>query len=167
MKHFLELIRKTDLVLYVIAGAVLVGLVLVTLCDVILRNFGHPIMGSMEIIQYGGCIVFAFSIPYATFMKAQILVDIVTAKLKPRAERAMAVATRTVGVLLFLFASYNFYLYGLDVRRTGEVSAAFSIPYYPIVFALAFSFLLQGLTVLHDLITILRGDAPQPEGDTP
>lgn len=164
MKHFLKFIKGTDLVLYVVAGGVLLALVLVTLCDVILRNFGHPITGSMEIIQYGGSIVFAFAVPFATLMGAQIVVDIVTEKLRPGAQRVMSVITRIAGVLLFLFVSYNFYLYGLDVRRTGELSASFKIPYYPIVFAMAFSFLFQALTVLLDLITTLRGADTGAEG---
>jgi TRAP-type C4-dicarboxylate transport system permease small subunit len=40
-------IKKIDTLLYIIAGLVLVTLVLVTLADVILRNFGYPITGSM------------------------------------------------------------------------------------------------------------------------
>ncbi len=50
-------------------------------------------------------------------------------------------------------------MYGGDVKRTGEVSSSFKIPYYPIVFALAFSFLLQSLTILYDLVEVVRGAA--------
>jgi len=150
-------IRKIDALLYIIAGSVLVVMVLVTLTDVILRNFGHPITGSMEIIQYGGAIVFGFSVPFATFLKAQVQVDLITEKLKPGPQRIVNIVTRTLGILLFLFISYNFFLYGGDVKRTGEVSSSFKIPYYPIVYALAFSFLLQSLTILYDLVEVVRG----------
>ncbi|MDP3180114.1 MAG: TRAP transporter small permease [Spirochaetaceae bacterium] len=163
MKNFMAAIRKTDVVLYVLAGSVLVFMVLLTLADVILRNFGHPITGSMEIIQFGGSLVFGFSVPYATFLKAQVQVDIIIEKLKPETQKAVTVITRIVGVLLFLFVSYNFFLYALDVKRTGELSASFRIPYYPLVFALSFSFLLQGLTVFYDLIETLRGESAEKE----
>jgi TRAP-type C4-dicarboxylate transport system permease small subunit len=158
MKKLMAAIRKADVFLYVLAGSVLVFLVLMTLADVILRNFGHPITGSMEIIQFGGSIVFGFSVPYATFLKAQVIVDLVTEKLKPNVQKTVNIITRITGILLFLFVSYNFYLYGIDVKKTGELTASFKIPYYPLVFALAFSFLLQSLTVLYDLIEILRGE---------
>jgi TRAP-type C4-dicarboxylate transport system permease small subunit len=134
-----------------------------TLTDVILRNFGHPITGSMEIIQFGGCMVFGFSVPYATFLKAQVQVDLVIEKLKPNVQRTVNIITRIVGVLVFLFVAYNFYLYGIDVKKTGETTASFKIPYYPLVFALAFSFLLQSLTVLYDLIETLRGQGSGKE----
>jgi TRAP-type C4-dicarboxylate transport system permease small subunit len=124
---------------------------------VILRNFGHPITGSMEFIQYGGSIVFGFSIPYGTLLGAQVIVDMITEKLSPETKRTVAIVTRCVGVLLFLFVAYNFFAYGVDVRRTGERTASFKIPYYPFSFALSFSFLLQSLTVLRDLVTTIKG----------
>jgi TRAP-type C4-dicarboxylate transport system permease small subunit len=165
MKNFMAAIRKTDVVLYVISGGILVFLVLMTLADVILRNFGHPITGSMEIIQFGGCMVFGFSVPYATFLKAQVQVDLVIEKLKPEVQRTVNIVTRIVGILVFLFVAYNFYLYGVDVKKTGETTASFKLPYYPLTFALAFSFLLQSLTVLYDLIETLRGgNAGKAEG---
>jgi TRAP-type C4-dicarboxylate transport system permease small subunit len=165
MKNFMAAIRKTDAVLYVIAGSVLVFLVLMTLADVILRNFGHPITGSMEIVQFGGCMVFGFSVPFATFLKAQVQVDLITEKLKPNVQRIVNIVTRIVGVLVFLFVAYNFFLYGIDVKKTGETTASFKLPYYPLVYALSFSFLLQSLTVLYDLIETLRGDnAGKEEG---
>jgi TRAP-type C4-dicarboxylate transport system permease small subunit len=158
MKHLMAGIKKIDTLLYIIAGLVLVTLVLVTLTDVILRNFGHPITGSMEIIQFGGAIVFGFSVPFATFLKAQVQVDLITEKLKPGTRRIVNIFTRILGILLFLFIAYNFFLYGGDVKRTGEVSSSFKIPYYPVVYALAFSFLFQSLTIVYDLIEVVRGD---------
>ncbi|TXT49534.1 MAG: TRAP-type C4-dicarboxylate transport system small permease component [Spirochaetes bacterium] len=163
MKHFMALVKKVDTVLYVMAGAILVGMVLLTLCDVILRNFGYPITGSMEIIMYGGALVFGFSIPLASMLKAQVQVDLIVEKLKPRNKKAVTIATRVVGILLFLFVAYNFFLYGFDVKRTGEITSSFKIPYYPIVFALSFSFLFQSLTLIYDLVEVIREKADAME----
>ena len=63
MKRFMAGIVTIDKSLYVIAGIVLAFMIVLTFFDVILRNLGHPITGSMEFIQYGGSIVFGFSIP--------------------------------------------------------------------------------------------------------
>ncbi len=157
MKRFGAAVAGIDRLLYVIAGVVLACMILLTLCDVILRNFGHPITGSMEIIQYGGCIVFGFAIPYGTLLGCQVLVDLITEKMSPEKKRVVEVITRCVGILLFLFVAYNFYVYGIDVQKTGERTASFAIPYYPFAFALSFAFLLQSLTICWDLITKLKG----------
>jgi TRAP-type C4-dicarboxylate transport system permease small subunit len=157
MKRFMAGIAGIDKSLYVIAGSVLACMIILTLFDVILRNFGHPITGSMEFIQYGGCIVFGFSIPYGTMLGAQVIVDIVTEKLSPGKKRTIEVITRCIGIIVFLFIAYNFVVYGIDVKQTGERTASFKIPYYPFIFALAFSFLAQSFTIFCDLIKKVKG----------
>ncbi len=157
MKRFIAGVAALDKSLYAIAGIVLACMIILTFFDVILRNLGHPITGSMEFIQYGGSIVFGFSIPYGTMLGAQVIVDIVTEKLSPERRRVLGIITRIIGILIFLFVSYNFILYGLDAHRTGERTASFKIPYYPFAFALSFAFLLQSFTILCDLIKTVKG----------
>ena len=157
MKRFIASVANVDRALYAIAGVVLAGMIILTFFDVVLRNFGHPITGSMEIIQYGGCIVFAFSIPYGTLLGSQIIVDIITEKLRPGTKRIVEIITRCMGIIIFLFIAYNFVVYGIDVSKTGERTASFKIPYYPFSFALAFSFLLQSFTIVCDLIKKVKG----------
>jgi len=158
MKRLMAAVLKGDMILYAIAGVVLAFMIVLTLCDVILRNLGHPITGSMEIIQYGGSIVFGFSIPYATWIGAQILVDLITQKLGFENRKRIKAVTRSAGVIIFLFIAYNFFMYALDVKRTGELTASFKIPYYPFCFAISLSFLFQSLTIFCDLIKTLQGE---------
>jgi TRAP-type C4-dicarboxylate transport system permease small subunit len=158
MKRFMAGIVNIDKALYVIAGSILACMIVLTLFDVVLRNFGHPITGSMEFIQYGGCIVFGFSIPFGTLLGCQVIVDIVTEKLSPEKKRVVEIITRCIGILIFLFIAYNFVVYGIDVSKTGERTASFKIPYYPFSFALAFSFLLQSITIFYDLIKKIKGE---------
>jgi TRAP-type C4-dicarboxylate transport system permease small subunit len=157
MRRFIAGIANFDKSLYVIAGVVLACMIILTLFDVILRNFGHPITGSMEFIQYGGAIVFGFSIPYGTMLGAQVIVDIITEKLSPRRRRTINIITRCIGIAIFLFVAYNFFIYGIDVQKTGERTASFKIPYYPFAFALSLSFLLQSFTICCDLIKAVKG----------
>ena len=157
MKRFMAGIVNIDKSLYVMAGIVLACMIVLTFFDVILRNFGHPITGSMEFIQYGGSIVFGFSIPYGTLLGAQVVVDMITEKLSPGKKRTVNIVTRCIGTLLFLFVAYNFFIYGIEVRHSGERTASFKIPYYPFSFALSLSFLLQSLTVFRDLIKTVKG----------
>jgi TRAP-type C4-dicarboxylate transport system permease small subunit len=161
MRRFVTGVLAVDKYLYATAGMVLASMVALTLFDVVLRNLGHPITGAMEIIQYAGSLVFGFSIPYATWLKAQIAVDLVTEKIKARSRAAAKIlhgTTRCVGIALFFFIAYNFFLYGLDVRRTGELTASFKLPYYPFVFGIALSFLFQSATIACDLIRTAQGD---------
>ena len=157
MKRFIAGVVNIDKLLYIISGSVLACMIMLTLCDVILRNFGHPITGSMELIQYGGCIVFGFAVPYGTILGCQVAVDIVTQKLSPGKKRIVEIITRCVGIIIFLFVAYNFFIYGIDVMKTGERTASFKVPYYPFAFALSFSFLLQSFTIFCDLLKTVKG----------
>ena len=88
---------------------------------------------------------------------AQVIVDIITEKLSPKKKRLIQILTRCVGIIIFLFVAYNFFVYGIDVQKTGERTASFKIPYYPFAFALSLSFLAQSFTIFCDLIKTVKG----------
>ncbi len=157
MNRFLTAVSKVDITFHIIAGSVLAFMMVVTLLDVIMRNIGHPIVGSMEIISFCGSVVVGFAIPYTSWKKAHVYVDMLVEKLSPRNRKIMDVITRCMGMALFLFISYNFVQYGLDLKRTGEVSASFRLPYYPIAFGLALSCFLETVTLLSDLLRTIKG----------
>jgi len=156
MRRFMTAIFKVDVVLYSVAGLVLAFMMLVTLTDVIMRNMGRPIVGTLEIISFCGSVVVGFAIPYASWAKVHVFVDFLVEKLSPRNRKIMEVITRCMGIALFAFISYNFILYGLDLRRTHEVSPSFRLPYYPIPFGLSFSCFLQSVTLVADLLKTIK-----------
>jgi TRAP-type C4-dicarboxylate transport system permease small subunit len=159
MNRFVTAILKVDITFHVIAGSVLAFMMIVTLLDVFMRNIGHPIVGSMEIISFCGSVVIGFAIPYTSWKKAHVYVDMLVDKMSPRNRKVMDGITRCMGMALFLFISYNFVQYGLDLKRTGEVSASFRLPYYPVAYGLALSCFLQAVTLFADLIRTVKGES--------
>ena len=156
MKRFMTAVFRVDVVLYWVAGLVLACMMLVTLSDVIMRNLGRPIVGTLEIISFCGSVVVGFAIPYGSWTKVHVFVDFLVEKLNSRNRKIMEVITRCMGIVLFLFISYNFILYGLDLRRTHEVTPSFRLPYYPIPFGLSFSCFLESITLVADLIKTIK-----------
>lgn len=157
MKRLTTFVRKVDISFEVVAGVVLAFMMIVTLSDVIMRAFGHPILGTVEIITFSGAIVIGFSLPYSSFMKTHVIVDLLTERLSPRAKAALGAVTKSMGLLFFVFVGYNFILFGLSLMKTGEVSPSFKIPYYPITFGLAVSCFLESFTLLLDMLKLLAG----------
>lgn len=155
----MKAVMRADFCFFVIAGLGLAFMMVVTLTDVIMRTFGRPIVGGMELISFSGAVVVGFAIPYTSWTKGHIIVDFLLEKLSPKTVRILQVITRCMGIALFLFAGYNFIIYGLDLLRTREVTASFRIPYYPITFGLALSCFLQSITLFCDLVTTIREDA--------
>jgi TRAP-type transport system small permease protein len=157
MNRFSLAVSKIDVVFHIIAGATLAFMMIVTLLDVIMRNVGRPIVGSMEIISFCGSVVIGFAIPYTSWKKAHVYVDMLVDKMTPHGKMVMDCITRCMGIALFLFIGYNFILYGLDLLRTGEVSASFKLPFYPIAWGLALSCFLESITLFCDLLRTVKG----------
>ena len=129
-------------------------MMVVTLVDITMRLLGSPIIGAVELISFSGAVIIGFAIPYSSWMKAHIIVDFVVERLSPAARKAMEFGTKLTGLLLFLFMGVNFILYGLTLMKTGELSAGFRIPYYPITFGLSLSCFLESLTLFSDLLKL-------------
>jgi len=158
MKRLITLVYRLDLSAQVVAGLGLAFMMVVTLVDIAMRILGKPILGAIELICFSGAIVVGFSIPYASWMKSHVYVDLLENKLSRRARTGFQFFNKVVGVLLFLFIGYNFILYGLTLRQTGEVSPGLKIPYYPITFGLAVSCFLESLTLFCDLLKTIQGE---------
>lgn len=157
MKRFFSAVYRLDLSFHVIAGVVLAFMMVVTLLDVVMRAFGRPIIGSIEIICFSGAVVASFAIPYSSWKKAHIYVDIFENRLSEKSWTLLQTGTRIAGIILFGFMGVSFILYGLTLLKSGEVSAGFKIPYYPITFGLALSCFLESLTLACDLLKRLQG----------
>jgi TRAP-type C4-dicarboxylate transport system permease small subunit len=148
-----------DYALFLVSGLGLGFMMLVTLADVGMRYIGRPIVGSMELISFTSAVVIGFAIPYTSWTKGHIIVDFLLEMLSPKAVRILQIITRCMGIVLFVFAAYNFVVYGLDLMKSKEVTPGLRIPYYPITFGLAVSCLFQSLTLVCDLITTVQEDA--------
>jgi TRAP-type C4-dicarboxylate transport system permease small subunit len=142
--------------LLLISGLTLAFMLLFTLTDVVMRAFGKPIVGDFEIISFLGAVVVGFAIPYTTLLKAHVIVDFLIEKLPKNVGDGMQVATRVIGIALFLWMSWNFVGMSLDLIKSKEVTPVFRLPYYPITFGLAFCCLVQCFTLFSQILKIRR-----------
>jgi TRAP-type C4-dicarboxylate transport system permease small subunit len=148
------LVRRTAIFLLLIAGIVLAFMVIFTLADVVMRAFGRPIVGGFELISFSGAVVIGFALPHTTRMKSHILVDFALEKLSMKGKARMETITRIVSIGLFLWIGISFFLYGLNLVKTKDVTPMFKIPLYPISFGLAFACLIQCLVLVMQVATI-------------
>jgi len=143
--------------LLLISGLTLAFMLLFTLTDVVMRAFGKPIVGDFEIISFLGAVVVGFAIPYTTLLKGHVIVDFLIEKLPKNLSDGIQVATRIVGIALFLWISWNFVDMSLDLIKSKEVTPMFRLPYYPISFGLAFCCLVQCFTLFSQILKIVGG----------
>jgi TRAP-type C4-dicarboxylate transport system permease small subunit len=157
MLGFVAAVNRVGLYMHYVAAVGLVVMMAATMADILLRTLGRPLVGAIEVVSFCGAVVIGMAIPHSTAKKVHIAVDFLTDRLTTRSRARLSVATRAMGIGLFLFATYNFVDYSMDLWRSKEVSGALRIPFYPITLGLSLSCLLQALTLFCQLVDALKG----------
>lgn len=140
--------RRLCSVLLLLAGLTLAFILVFTVFNVLMRAFGRPIVGDFEIISFLGAVVVGFSLPYTSMRKGHVAVDFMLEKLSPGSSCWVQCATRAVSAALFIWIGWNFWVMGIDLIKSGEVTPVFRLPYYPITFGLAFCCIVQSFVLL-------------------
>ena len=137
-----------------IAGTTLTCMMLFTVADTILRYFGKPILGSMELGSLASVIVIGFALPHTSWARAHVNVDFFLGGLSGRGRAVTNVGTRILSLGLFATAGGFLIKKALYMHKTGEVTMTLQIPFYPILFCLATCCFLQCLILLCQAIQI-------------
>jgi len=150
-------VRQMCGMLLLIAGVTLAFMLFFTLVDVGMRAFGKPIVGDYEVISFLGAVVIGFSIPYTSLLKGHVAVDFVLEMVSKNTGDTIRLATRILSLVLFLWMGWNFVLMSLDLIRSNEVTPVFKVPFYPISLGLAFTCIVQCLTLASQIRDIAGG----------
>ncbi len=145
-------------VMQVIAGIFLVFMMLLTTCDVILRIFSRPIIGTYEMVALSGGIVVGFSVPITSWVRGQIFVDFFDQKFPKNVQDVFNYVTRLMAILLFLFTAWNLVKMATDMYRSGEVSLTLQLPFYPVAYGIGFAFFVQIFVLIVDMMKIAGGE---------
>jgi TRAP-type C4-dicarboxylate transport system permease small subunit len=155
---FLKLVYWLSRAMQSIAGFALVFMMTLTTCDVILRIFGKPIVGTYEIVAFTGGVVIGFATPITSFMRGHIFVDFFYQKFPKLGQNAINIMTRLLDIALFLIISWNLMKMARDMFRSGEVSLTLQLPFYPIAYGIGFALLIECLVLVCDIVKIARGE---------
>jgi TRAP-type C4-dicarboxylate transport system permease small subunit len=161
MKVFKKVVLLLNKFMAIIAGITLVFVMLLTVADVILRYFGHPIMGVYDLVALGGAVVIGFSIPYAAEKKVHVFMEMVQQVFHRVARQALHVFTRLIALSVSLLIFWNLVKLGLGFRETGEASLTVQIVYYPIAIGLGICFLIQTLVFVMEILNVFGGGSDE------
>ena len=158
MQRLLTIVLKISKGLNNIAAVMLALMILLTVADVILRGLRAPIVGTYEMVGLLGAVIVGFAIPFTSWIKGHIRVDFLILKLSPRGRKILDIATRCVGIGLFLVIGWNLLLLAAEAARAGEVTPTRHIPFYPIIYGVGAASFFQSLVLFCDIVKILRGE---------
>lgn len=133
-----------------LAGAAVVGMMVLTCADVVLRWFRMPIPGTFELVGFIGTVIISFSLAYTSIEKGHIAVEFVVNQLPLRLQIAIEAVTSLLGAALFALISWQSLIYASDLRHSGEVSVTLTMPIHPFIYGIAAGCGLLVLVLLAD-----------------
>jgi TRAP-type C4-dicarboxylate transport system permease small subunit len=157
MQKLLNIVFKVSRGLNVIAAVMLAFMILLTVADVILRSARAPIVGTYEIVGLLGAVLIGFSIPFTTWVRGHIRVDLFVMQLPPATRRVFNIISRCLGIGLFILIGWNLIILGIDLAEAGEVTITRRIPFYPVLYGIGASCFFQCIVLFCDVLKILKG----------
>jgi TRAP-type C4-dicarboxylate transport system permease small subunit len=157
METALACVEKLSKWMQAVSGVALTCLMFLTTADVIGRTFGHPIIGTYELVGLGGAIVLGFGMPITSWTRGHISVEALYERWPKPVQIVTHISTRLVGIVLFVLIGWNLYKLGYDLRLVGEVTLTRHIPFYPVAYGLAFCCLGQVLVLVAETLKIIGG----------
>ncbi len=147
-KNSLLLARRLDM----IAAMAIFSMMALTCVDVFLRYFFRkPIPGTYEIVALLGAVAVSFAMAHTLAEKGHVAVSLVVQILPKRIQGIVESIISIFGIILFAIIAWQSILYGVDCQRSGEVSMTLQLPFYPIIYGVAFGAGVVCLVLLVDL----------------
>ena len=141
--------------LFWIAGAAIVGMMLLTCADVVLRYFRRPIPGTYELVCFLGAVAVAFAMAHTSVEKGHVSVGYIVQLFPLRLQRIIECITGCFGLFLFVLIAWQSVSYANELRLSGEVSLTLELSFYPFVYGIGFSAGAVCLILLSDLLNTL------------
>ena len=157
MSGFGSGVQRLSYGLNLLAGCLLVGMTALTCADVILRIFRRPILGSYEIVEFIGATAAGFALAYTTLKRGHVAVSILVALFPKRVQTIIYLIVQLVSISLFALLSWECISYGNDLKSAGEVSLTLELPFFPVLYGLAFSAFVVCLVLGLDFWRVLTG----------
>ena len=108
--------------------------------------------GEVDIVKIAGGVAIACALPYTTAVKGHVAIEYFFHKLSRRGRIAVDTATRLAAMGLFGLLSWRCVRYGLDLRRSGEVTLTLEIPLFWIPHVMALCCATMVFVILYNLL---------------
>ncbi len=156
-----QIVKITNLLIRLgayISAAVLVSMMLLTVCDVFLRYvFNRPILGSIEITQSMLITLAFFAIAYCALIGGNVKMDLLVSNLPPRGQAAFDIAGYVFCLALSIPMTWRFLSEALDMQRLGLASAILGIPNYPFYLVVSVACAMLSIVLLIELVKAVYG----------
>ena len=137
-----------------ISAVTLTFMMLMTVVDVILRTFGHPLLGTYEIASILLAVVIGFSIPKVSLDRGHVYMEFLIDRLSHRGSAIMFTFTRLLCIILFFLIGYNLFSVANEFRISGEVTPTVLLPFYPVAYGVGVCCFLECFVFVFEILKV-------------
>ncbi len=152
MKHLEKINGYLNKLLLVLGGIAVILLMSLATINVTLRLFHMPYRGAYEIVSFLGAIVIAFALGYSQKRKDHVVVDILSERFPKRINNVLSIISYGITMVFFAVVSWQIFIFGAKIWKSGEVSETLKIMYHPFIFSVAIGFAVLSLTIIVDFL---------------
>jgi TRAP-type C4-dicarboxylate transport system permease small subunit len=160
-----RMVRIVDLsvgALAFIGGAViLVGMALLTVLDVVLRQFGAGVPGSWEMVTFAMRWMIGLSLPYAFWTGRHVAVEAFTDMLPARLRQSLILVAQMLGAVVMGVMTWRLNVRGTMILdqgvRTSDLGILTYYHWLPLIGGAAISCIVLILLCLRDTASMVRG----------
>jgi TRAP-type C4-dicarboxylate transport system permease small subunit len=139
-----------------LAGLALVGMMLFTVSDMVLRAVGRPVAGSFEVIGWLSAGAMALALGYTQLQRGHVAITLLSTRLRGRLGAAVELLVSLLSLLLFAAVAWYVARYGRVLQATGSLSETLRVAVYPWVYVVAAGACGLTLALLVDFLQSLR-----------
>jgi TRAP-type C4-dicarboxylate transport system permease small subunit len=121
-----------------ISGVALVGITVITVTDIILRQVYRPFEGTVEISCFLTAALIGISLGNTQIKRGHITVDIIVSRFSHRLQNIIAAISYFISTVLFGLAAWQITLYATHIWRIGSLSETLKLIYFPFIYSVAF-----------------------------
>ena len=136
----------------VVGGLAVVGMIAVTVVDVVGRQFGHSVKGAYDLVRVLGAVAMACALPLTKAVKGHIAIEYFFQKMGRRGRAVTDTAMRLVLLALFALLTWQFALQGFNFLQSGEVTTTLHMPMFWVPWLAALACLATGGVTLWHLL---------------
>jgi TRAP-type C4-dicarboxylate transport system permease small subunit len=157
MDKFILLTDRVNRAMDYVAGTVLVLMMILTVCDVILRYFKMPIPGTFELVSVAAGVVLAASLPRTSWEKQHVNLPMLVEMFGNRGQKVFNVITRFLSILLFAIFGYNLLLMGQSLSKTNTTTNILHTPLSPFAYLMGACCFIVCLILIADIVRTIGG----------
>ena len=125
---------------------------LVTVTDVVGRQFGHPVPGAYDLVRLLGAVAMACALPLTKAVKGHIAIEFFFQKMNRRGRAATDTLMRLALLALFAALTWEFIRQGRIFQASGEQTPTMHLPVFWVFWVLALACALTACVTLWHLL---------------